>query len=111
MSQEAESELCQKILIVDEFPGTHFIGNISIITNATKMKKYFFGSTLKKESISICCYRQCLNLIFGSFNTKVSSGSFYLKNGNMIRLSTWKTGCFYLVKLYIFEKSSLRAFK
>ena len=54
MSHEAKTELCQKILIADEFPGTHLTCNISIIANATTVKKYFFGSTLKEESISIC---------------------------------------------------------
>ena len=55
MLHDAESELHQKILIADKFPATLLLCNISIIINATAVKKYFFGSTFKKESISICC--------------------------------------------------------
>ena len=36
---------------------------------------------------------------------------FLMKNGNMIRLSIWKTQHFYIIKLYIFEQYSLRAFE
>ena len=55
MSHDAKSELCQNILIADEFPGTHLICNISIIINTRAVKIYFFGSTLKEVSISIYC--------------------------------------------------------
>ena len=54
MSHNAESELHQKILIVDRFPGTTLIGNILIIISATAVKKYFFGSPFHDEAIHIC---------------------------------------------------------
>ena len=54
MSHDPKSYLHQKILIVDRFPGTYLIGNISIIINATAVIKYFFESTLKEEAIDIC---------------------------------------------------------
>ena len=34
-----------------------------------------------------------------------------MKNSNMIRPSIWETQNFYIIKLYIFEKFSLRAFE
>ena len=39
MSHNAESELHEKILIVDRFPGTTLIANILIIISATAVKK------------------------------------------------------------------------
>ena len=54
MSHNAESDLHQKILIVDRFPGTTLIGNILIIISATAVKKYFFGSPVHDEAIHIC---------------------------------------------------------
>ena len=54
MSYNAESELHQKILIVERFPGTILIGNISIIISATAVKKYFSGSPFNDEAILIC---------------------------------------------------------
>ena len=50
-----ESELYQNISIVDKLPRTTLIANISIIINATAIKKYFFGSTFKDQAIDICC--------------------------------------------------------
>ena len=55
MSHEAKSYLHQKILTVDKFPGTYLIGNISIIINATTVKKYIFESTSKDVLFDICC--------------------------------------------------------
>ena len=55
MSNDTKSYLHQKILIVDEFPGTYLIANVSIIIDATAVIKYFFESTLKEEAIDICC--------------------------------------------------------
>ena len=43
MSYDAESELHQKLLIIDSLPGKHSITNISVITNATRQTKYFSG--------------------------------------------------------------------
>ena len=54
MSHNAESELHQKILLVEKLPGRTLIGNISIITSATAVKKYFFGSPFDDEAIHIC---------------------------------------------------------
>ena len=54
MSHNAESELHQKILIVDRFTGTTLIGNILISISATAVKKYFFGSPFNDEAIHIC---------------------------------------------------------
>ena len=54
MSHNAESDLHQKILIVDRFPGTTLIGNILIIISATAVKKYIFGSPISDEGIHIC---------------------------------------------------------
>ena len=42
MSHDAKSEQHQKILIADIFPGILLIGNISVTTNVTTMKKIFF---------------------------------------------------------------------
>ena len=55
MSHNVASELYLKILIVDKLPGTTLIGNISIIINATAIKRYFIGSAFKDEAIDICC--------------------------------------------------------
>ena len=54
MWHNAESELHQKILLVEKLPGRTLIGNISIITSATAVKKYFFGSPFDDEAIHIC---------------------------------------------------------
>ena len=54
MSHNAESELHQKILIVDRFPGTTLIGHILIIISATAVKKSFSGSPFNEEPIHIC---------------------------------------------------------
>ena len=54
MSHNAESELHQKILIVDRLPGRTLIGNILIIISAMAVKKGFFGSPFNDEPIHIC---------------------------------------------------------
>ena len=54
ISHNAESELHQKIFIVDKFPGTTLIGNISIIISPTAAKKGFFGSPFNDQEIHIC---------------------------------------------------------
>ena len=52
-SHDAESKLCQKLLTIDGFPGTHLIGNISETINARACKKYFSRPTFKRQSIDI----------------------------------------------------------
>ena len=54
MLDNAESELHQKILIVERFPGITLIGNILIIISATAVKKGFFGSPFTYELSHIC---------------------------------------------------------
>ena len=54
MSHNAESELHQKILIVERFPGITLIDNILIIISATAVKKGFFGSPFNEETTHIC---------------------------------------------------------
>ena len=48
------SELHQKILIGERFPGITLIGHILIIISATAVKKDFFGSPFNDEAIHIC---------------------------------------------------------
>ena len=50
---DAESELYQKLLVADIFPGKLLTGHISVTKFATPVKKYFFGSTALEESIRI----------------------------------------------------------
>ena len=52
-SHDAKSQLCQKLLTIDDFPGTLLIGNISETKNARLWKKYFFRRTFKGQSIDI----------------------------------------------------------
>ena len=52
-SHDAKSQLCQKLLTIDGFPGRLLIGNISETKNATKWKKYFPRDTFKGQSIDI----------------------------------------------------------
>ena len=52
-SNDAKSQLCQKLLTIDGFPGRLLIGNISETKNATKWKKYFSRDTFKGQSIDI----------------------------------------------------------
>ena len=52
-SHDAKSQLCQKLLTIDGFPGTVLIGNISETKNATACKKYFSRPTFKGPSIDI----------------------------------------------------------
>ena len=44
---DAESELCQKLLNGDSFPGAPLTGNIMETINATTWKKYFFEPAFK----------------------------------------------------------------
>ena len=53
MLHDAESELYQKLLVADIFPGKLLTGHISVTKFATPVKKYFFGSTALDESIGI----------------------------------------------------------
>ena len=53
MLHDAESELCQELLIIDGFPGTFLVGNISKAKNARIQKKYFSGSPFKGQSIDL----------------------------------------------------------
>ena len=52
-SHDAKSQLCQKLLTLDNFPGRILIGNISETKNARKWKKYFSRRTFKGQSIDI----------------------------------------------------------
>ena len=65
---DAESELCQKLLVGDIFPGMLLIGYISVTKYATTVKKYFFGVRKSDESIAIYGQGQFLTLIFVIFN-------------------------------------------
>ena len=53
MLHDAKSDVCQKIFVVEIFPGKLLTGNISLIKYATPLKKYFFGSRALGESIPI----------------------------------------------------------
>ena len=53
MLHDAKSELYQKLLVAEIFPGKLLTGNISVTKYATPVKKYFFGSTALDESIGI----------------------------------------------------------
>ena len=48
MLHDAESELHQKLLIGDKFPGMLLIGKISVSINATTVKKYFYRTYILK---------------------------------------------------------------
>ena len=50
---DAKSQLCQKLLTIDGFPGRMLIGSISETKNARKWKKYFSRPTFKGQSIDI----------------------------------------------------------
>ena len=52
-SHDAVSDLCQKLLSIDGFPGTLLVGNISKAKNARTQKKYFSGSPFKGQSIDV----------------------------------------------------------
>ena len=52
-SHDAKSQLCQKLLTIDGFPGRLLIGNISETKNARKWKKYFSRHTFKAQSTDI----------------------------------------------------------
>ena len=54
MLRRTESELYQKLLVADIFPGMLLIGNIPVSKYATKAEKYFFGPTISDKSIGIC---------------------------------------------------------
>ena len=53
MLHDAKSELYQKLLVADIFPGKLLIGYISVTKHATTVEKYFFGVTKSDESIAI----------------------------------------------------------
>ena len=55
-SHDAKSQLCQKLLTIDGFPGTLLIGNISETKNARAWKKYFSRPTFKGQSIGVSFY-------------------------------------------------------
>ena len=52
-SHDAVSDLCQKLLSIDGFPGTLLVGNILETKNARTQKKYFSGSPFKGQSIDV----------------------------------------------------------
>ena len=52
-SHDAKSQLCQKLLTIDGFPGTLLTGNISETKNPRKWTKYFSRLTFKGQSIDI----------------------------------------------------------
>ena len=52
-SHDAESELCQELLIIDGFPGRLLVGNIPKAKSARTQKKYFSGSSFRGESIDV----------------------------------------------------------
>ena len=54
MWHDTESELCQKLLIIDAFPGKHSISNISGIRNAARQIKFFFEPIFHEELYGIC---------------------------------------------------------
>ena len=56
-AHDTKSQLCQKLLTIDDFPGRILIGNISGTQNARKWKKYFFRRTFKGKSIDISFQR------------------------------------------------------
>ena len=51
-SHDAESKLCQKLLTIDGFPGTHLIGNISETINARACKNIFLDLHLKGNQLT-----------------------------------------------------------
>ena len=53
MWYDAESELYQKLLVAEIFPGKLLIVYIFVTKHATIVKKYFSGSALSDESICI----------------------------------------------------------
>ena len=53
MLHDAESDLYQKLLVADIFPGMLLIANISVTKYTTTVKKYFFGPTLSDAWIGI----------------------------------------------------------
>ena len=73
---DAESELCQELLIIDGFPETVLVGNILETKNARTKKKYFSGFLFKGQSIDVCFIYQFWLLVFGKFNAKVSLYNF-----------------------------------
>ena len=46
MLHDGESDLYQKLLVADNFPGMLLIANISVTKYATTVKKYFLGPRL-----------------------------------------------------------------
>ena len=68
MLHDAESDLYQKLLVADIFPGMFLIADISVTKCATTVKKYFFGPALSHAWIGIYGWRQFSTLIFVIFN-------------------------------------------
>ena len=54
-SHDADNKLCQKLLSINDFPGTNLIWNISEIVDAKTLKKYFFDPTFKEQSVDVYC--------------------------------------------------------
>ena len=53
MLHDTKSELYQKLLVAEIFPGMLLIGDISVTKYVTTVKKYFFGLTKSDKSVSI----------------------------------------------------------
>ena len=53
MLHDGESDLYQKLLVADIFPGMLLIANISVTKYATTVKKYFLGPRLSDAWIGI----------------------------------------------------------
>ena len=51
MSLNAESELCQKLLMADAFPVTPLTGRVLETIDARTWKKYFLNLHLKKNPL------------------------------------------------------------
>ena len=51
MLHDTKSELYQKLLVAEIFPGMLLIGDISVTKYATTVKKYFFGLTKSDKSV------------------------------------------------------------
>ena len=51
-SHDAKSQLCQKLLTIDDFPGKLLIGNISETKNATGSKNVFPDLHLKGKRLT-----------------------------------------------------------
>ena len=68
MLHDTESDLYQKLLVPDIFPGMLSIADISVTKYATTVKKCFFGPTLSDAWIGIYGKGQFSTLIFVILN-------------------------------------------